>query len=439
MSIQAYTAQARTYTRHGTHVQRHAGGARAAARSRSLLSKPLIHARHNAVNTLPLIPLQPRSECCTRSRGTALHCFRSQDIRTRAPLHFRLTNLHASSLYESVGAALSCCAHSFSCAHPCASPLYPSLSFLPGTHLWACSRSSTGCTLGSHKLADHTTTATVQRHHKHASMCALCCRSILLLSSPLLFFSLSLSLSFFFFFFFSFCLHSFAGFACCCCPCLCLPATSTHVAYPPSHSSFHLWHCHSSLAGSPSLLAELLLLLHSNMSHAAARKYQPKRISALQALPQDPEIASSQQREKQLMDQNRLSHSLPPFSDGQRRSSPAHPLTHPNAHSSYALRCAACAFLDSMSVVAWIRVCLCTCVRVLASSPASDSSSDAEEEKERLKLEKQKQGHTTRYIWLLAVYMSVLQGVWQSCIPSPYTSARKCMCVCACFVCSGAA
>ena len=173
MSIQAHTAQARTYTRHGTHVQRHAGGARAAARSRSLLSKPLIHARHNAVHTLPLIPLQPRSECCTRSRGTALHCFRSQDIRTRAPLHFGLTNLHASSLYESVGAALSCCAHSFSCAHSCASPLYSSLSFLFGTHLWACSRSSACCTLGSHKLADHTTTATVQRHHKHASMRAL--------------------------------------------------------------------------------------------------------------------------------------------------------------------------------------------------------------------------------------------------------------------------
>ena len=74
-------------------------------------------------------------------------------IRTRAPMHFRLTS---SSSYESVGAALSCGAHRLSCAHACASSLYPSLSFLPGTHIWACSRSSACCTLGSHKLADHT-------------------------------------------------------------------------------------------------------------------------------------------------------------------------------------------------------------------------------------------------------------------------------------------
>jgi hypothetical protein len=147
-----------------------------------------------------------------QERGTALHCLRSQDIRTRAPLHFRLTNLHACSLYESVGAALSCCAHSFSCAHPCASPLYPSLSFFFGTHLWACSRSSACCTLGSHKLADHTTTATVQRHHKTRvyARTVLSLDPASLLSSPIL-----LSLSF--------CLHSLAGFALLLPVCVCQP------------------------------------------------------------------------------------------------------------------------------------------------------------------------------------------------------------------------
>ena len=110
----------------------------------------------------------------TQSRHARTHAMaHTQDIRTRAPMHFRLTNLHAGSLYESVGAASSCGAHRLSCAHPCASPLYPPLSFLFGTHLWVCSRPSACCTLGSHKLADHTTTATVQRHHKHASMRAL--------------------------------------------------------------------------------------------------------------------------------------------------------------------------------------------------------------------------------------------------------------------------
>jgi len=173
---------------------------------------------------------------CTRARGTALHCFRGQNIRTRAPLHFRLTKLHACSLYESVGAALSCCAHRLSCAHPCASPLYLSLSFLPGTHLWACSRSSAGCTLGSHKLADHTTTATVQRHHKHASMRALGCRSIPCLFSPLLFcFPPSLSLS---------ALHSSLALRAVAAPvCVCQPPP--HVADPSSRSSLHFWHCHS--------------------------------------------------------------------------------------------------------------------------------------------------------------------------------------------------
>ena len=190
-----------------------------------------------------------------------------------------------------------------------------------------------------------------------------------LLSSPILLSPLSLA----------FCFALIAGFARCCCPCLCLPATSTHVAYPSSHSSLHLWHCHSPLAGSPPLLAELLLLLlHSNMSHArtaaaaaaaaavsaptAARKYQPKRISALQALPQDLDMASSQQREKQLMDQNRLSRSLSPFSDGQRLSSPT---------LSHAPRCP---LFISVSMrrtcVSALTVCccvdLCACVHVCA-------------------------------------------------------------------------
>ena len=177
----------------------------------------------------------------SRRAGTHVHTpwhthTHTQDIRTRAPLHFRLTNLHASSLYESVGAASSCCAHRLSCAHPCVSPLYLSLSFLPGTHLWACSRSSAGCTLGSHKLADHTTTATVQRHHKHASMRALGCRSIPWLFSPLLFcFPPSLSLS---------ALHSSLALRAVAAPvCVCQPPP--HVADPSSRSSLHFWHCHS--------------------------------------------------------------------------------------------------------------------------------------------------------------------------------------------------
>ena len=126
-----------------------------------------------------------------------------------------------------------------------------------------------------------------------------------LLSSPILLSLLSLA----------FCLHSLVGWLCA----LLLPLSvsasylHTHEAYPSSHSSLHLWHCHSPLADSPPLLAELL---HSIMSHARTAaaaaaaavsdhtntsNHQSKRISAMQA--QGLNMPSSDQCGKHLTGQ----------------------------------------------------------------------------------------------------------------------------------------
>jgi len=141
-------------------------------------------------------------------------------------------------------------------------------------------------------------------------------------------------------------------------------------------------------------------------------------------------MASSQQREKQLMDQNRLSRSLSPFSDGQRRSSPT---------LSHAPRCP---LFISVSMrrtcVSALTVCccvdLCACVHVCACWLLLQPQTHHPIQRKR------KRGWPrSRSRVILRAPLDFLpctwvccRCVWQSYISSPYTSARECMFVCAC-------